>query len=202
MASTLPHSCVMFSGLASCYCNLHIRARSVFWLFFSWLNWPPIIVEIYVFNFPGQTFPPSIIRPKPLTVISPYTLCVFVGWHVQWFCRHTLSNQELNHDDRVYLLCKNIGFSVNRFEVTLRIAFLFSFSLRTFVWLGDHGRIVRKYPEARSRSHVQINFFSFWMKKQRKNCLRELCGYRFVTSFWLYKNASRLNSFRSSFLKS
>jgi hypothetical protein len=58
---------------------------------------------------------------------SPYTIAVYLGWYASWIYRIRICGQKCTHDDLVYLICKNMGFSLQRFEVgvALRHVLLF-----------------------------------------------------------------------------
>lgn len=65
----------------------------------------------------GAYGPPSLFDVLWARILlSPYTLCVYVGWYVYWIYRIRVRGEKYKHDDLVWLICRNLGCSLARFE--------------------------------------------------------------------------------------
>jgi len=49
-------------------------------------------------------------------LLIPYTVAMYLKWKGSWYYRITVSGQEYTEEDRMYLLCYNMGFSSARWD--------------------------------------------------------------------------------------
>lgn len=78
-----------------------------------------VIREIIVekMDIKGSYEKPSVIDILWIQlIISPYTISKYLLWYARWFYNFTIMDKPYDHEDKLYLIRKNLALGVNQFD--------------------------------------------------------------------------------------